>query len=449
MGDDSDEEAEQMRAAYEKKKKDLAKFKRNIENKEKHEAKIAKMRRDSEVLLAKKKEEEAERVEKLKMERLGKDTTAATNNVDTAAAYESFAVMDVDSSGRISMRELERFLGGEAPYYFEATFYEPDVGITFQCNKIGVVEIKNIEEKSPADYNPEVTEGLQLLKFGDDNLDISKLPKFDTWNDKKKCEETLRWLEHIIKDHDKDRPYKYTFLEPKYIFTEYNNILDIEIEKAGMKSITIPEGSYNTHEEMVLLLQQLFRSASPKLGKLKVAYDRDDMSWGFESNGSDFKFAFKSGPNRNNCAGPILGFSTSEDTEWDDEHRGKPRSLDLGMMITPAQLRIVVQDLVKEVDDSANETIEFDEYLQLYSMYLADKKGQQKLVDKVVERFLSKEQKKKRVEDLEEKKRLQKRRAQQRKAREKQKKNCQGTGRQAKGELETRCGRGFAAAPSK
>ena len=293
-------------------------------------------------------------------------------------------------------------MGGEAPYDFEATFYEADVGIVFQCNQLNVIEIKHIEEKSPADFNQEVTVGLRLLKFGDDELDISKLPNFELWNDTKKCEETLRWLEHIIKDHDTDRPYKYTFLEPKYIFNEYNNFLDIEIEKVGMKTITVPQGGYNTNEELVLCLTQLFRSASPKLGKLKINYDRDEMRWGFESNGPEFKFCFKSGPNKNSSAGPVLGFSTSADTEWDDEHRGQPRSLDLGMMITTAQMKIVVQDLLKEVDESSNDTIEFDEYLKLYQMYMMNKKAQQRLVDKVVEKFLSKDQKKKRLENLEE-----------------------------------------------
>ena len=100
-----------MRAAYEKKKKDLAKFRRGIENKEKHEAKIAKLKKEGEEAYEKKKVEEAERVERLKMERMGKDVTAATNNVDTMAAFESFGVMDVDSSGRISCRELEVSVG--------------------------------------------------------------------------------------------------------------------------------------------------------------------------------------------------------------------------------------------------------------------------------------------------------------------------------------------------
>ena len=79
---------------------------------------------------------------------------------------------------------------------------------------------------SPADYDPHCSAGLKLLSFNDKSTEVTHIPKYKEMDDVKRREETLRWLEHLVKDGKKDGNFVYKFLEPKYFFNAYNNILD-------------------------------------------------------------------------------------------------------------------------------------------------------------------------------------------------------------------------------
>ena len=77
---------------------------------------------------------------------------------DATAAYTAFGVLDIDGSGRISLRELQRYLAGDAEYFYNCVFTQADIGIEFECNRPGEVHVKKIESLSPAEYNPECAE---------------------------------------------------------------------------------------------------------------------------------------------------------------------------------------------------------------------------------------------------------------------------------------------------
>ncbi len=404
-----------MREALESKRKELARFKKNTENKEKHAAKVAAKKREAEEAAQKKKEENEEKVERLRAMRRGVDPD--DDGLDMQEAYTAFSALDVDASGRISLRELQRYLAGDADYFYEATFSEADVGFIFECTRPGEVYVKEIESHSPAAAHPDTAVGLKLLTFNDQKFDISHLPQYKEWPETKKCEETIRWLIHLVKA-DESGTYVYKFLEPKYVFNEYNNIIDIDVEKVGLKTVEIPPSAYNTHEDMILQLQTAFRGV-PKLGKFKVTIDRDSLQFTFDSGGPEFRLLWETGPNKNLKAGPVLGFK-NVDTDWDDQHTGEPMCLDLNMMLTADQVTIFTLELVKEVDDSSNAFIEFNEFTVLYDKYLSSDKKKDGLVNKAVERFLSAQQKEERKQVLIDKKKRKKRLKAQIKAREKQ-----------------------------
>ena len=355
----------------------------------------------------------------LEMMRQGKDPNDVGNRVDAGEAYIAFSVLDIDGGGRISLRELQRFLAGDAEYFNECSFNQADVGIIWECNSPGLCFVKAVESMSPADYDPHCSAGLKLLSFNDKNTEVTHIPKYKEMDDVKRREETLRWLEHLVKDGKKDGNFVYKFLEPKYFFNAYNNILDFEIEKIGKKSIEITPGAYNSHEDLLLHLQTKFRQCHPKLGKFKVTLNRDNLMFTFDTCGPEIRFLWLTGEHKNEKAGPVLGF-INEDTDWDDQFSGKPLSLDLDMMITADQVKIFTYELVQEFDKGFNGFIEFDEFQELYDKYLSSSKKKEKLVERVVERFLSTAQKEERKEKMIEKKKRNKRMKAQLKTREKQ-----------------------------
>ncbi|GMH80843.1 hypothetical protein TL16_g08718 [Triparma laevis f. inornata] len=405
------------------KKKKMDKFKKQLESKEKLKEKADKRKAEDEKLEAERKEKNAELMERRRLINAGIDPDDG-ERTDTHAAYVAFGVMDIDGSGRISLRELQRYLAGDAEYFYECSFTMADVGMNFECNKPGIVTVLSVEELSPSQNNPECEAGLKLLSFNGLSTEMAEIykerPSVKELPETKKCEETLEYLQHLIKKADKAKPYVYKFLEPKYFFNEYNNMIDVDIDKIGLKTVEIRLGAYNSHTDFVLELQTKMRQCHPKLGKAKVDFNRDTLCFTIESGGPEIAFPWKTGPHKNEKAGPIMGFE-NVDTEFQEDHSGKPMSLDLDMMITADQVKIFTYELMVEIDQGGNSFLEFEEFVQLFNKYLETEKKQKKLVDRVVERFLSAQQKDQRKVQLEEKKKRLKRQKAQLKAREKQK----------------------------
>ena len=418
---DDDKTEDEMRSAYAEKKKNMAKFKRDLENKEKHEAKIARRKSDAEDAVKKRAEAQAERVKKLNMIRQGIDPDDVISRTDTSKAYTAFSVLDIDGSGKISLRELQRYLAGDAEYFYECSFSQADIGIIWESRSPGVCHVAEIEKFSPAENNAECSAGLRLLSFNDKSPDVSHIPNYADMTDVKRREETTRYLDHLVKEAEKEgKDFVYKFLEPKYFFNEYNNMIDLEIEKVGIKTVEISPGAYNSHEDFILELQTKFRQCHAKLGKFKISLNRDSFTFSFDTGGPEVRFLWASGEHKNDKAGPTLGFP-NVDSEFDDQFSGEPMCLDLNMMINADQVKIFTYELVREVDKSFNGFIEFDEFIILFDKYFSTTKKKDKLVDMVVQRFLSAEQKEKRKEVMAEKAKLKKRLKAQLKAREKQK----------------------------
>ena len=56
-------------------------------------------------------------------------TPHEADRIKTAKAYEMFSLLDVDGSGRVSQREMERFLAGDTRHTLVRDFPDNDVGI--------------------------------------------------------------------------------------------------------------------------------------------------------------------------------------------------------------------------------------------------------------------------------------------------------------------------------
>jgi hypothetical protein len=435
---------ESMAAAWKAKEKEMQAFKDGIADGEVHAAKIAKKKTKALEEEKKKIAEQEEKVKRLIIERKGGDADDADQQLEGGGGkgskvYSAFSSLDTDNSGRISTDELERYLAGDGDYHYTAYFTQADVGLKFYCPSPNVIYISEIEPLSPASRNLDLTAGLRLLSYNDliPNLDR---PGYASWSEVKKREETLKWLALMI-DKTEDTfdpeqeeggggPYCYKFLEPKYVFTQYTNKFDFELQdpssgssQAGViKSIAIKIGAYNTHEDLILELQQKIRQSTSKFGKFKVLYDRELNSYRLDSGGVVFRMLLKTGPNRYDPAGPTLGFHGG-DSGWDDHFEGNPRSssIDLNRIISPEQIKVLTKELVDEVDDSGNGIIEFQEFTKLYAKYLSTPSRKAALVSKIVERFLSAGEKLERNIVLAEKAKQQRRKDKMEKGRSKQK----------------------------
>lgn len=116
-------------------------------------------------------------------------------------AYRLFCLMDVDNSGFISLRELRRVLTGHSAHsVLLAQFEHPDVGIVWNLDQDDCVSISQIEDKSPASLNRDLTVGLILLRIN--NLTLEPYNRY-----------SLQLLQNeLIRIHDQN--IELEFVEP-------------------------------------------------------------------------------------------------------------------------------------------------------------------------------------------------------------------------------------------
>ena len=116
-------------------------------------------------------------------------------------AYRFFCLMDVDNSGFISLRELRRVLTGHSAHsLLLAEFPHPDVGIIWNLDHDDCVCIAHIEDKSPASLNPDLINGLILMR-----INQTTIPPYNR--------RSLQILQdELIRIHDQD--IELEFVEP-------------------------------------------------------------------------------------------------------------------------------------------------------------------------------------------------------------------------------------------
>ena len=103
--------------------------------------------------------EEAER----KKQRLKKEREEREKLDPKDAAYQAFSMIDADGSGRVTVRELARYISGQLIDTFDCRFPVADTGMTFANDKDGNIIVKDMESGSPADVHPDMDPGLRVL----------------------------------------------------------------------------------------------------------------------------------------------------------------------------------------------------------------------------------------------------------------------------------------------
>lgn len=115
-------------------------------------------------------------------------------------AYKLFCIMDVDNSGLVSLRELERVLMGDTLRTIVVEFDHPDSGIIWNLDADECVAIQRIETSSPASRKSELINGLRLLRVNQTPMQLYQSHSLEVLH------------KELIKVHDDYVDYE--FIEP-------------------------------------------------------------------------------------------------------------------------------------------------------------------------------------------------------------------------------------------
>ena len=99
----------------------------------------------------------------------------------------------------------------------------------------------------------------------------------------------------------------------------------------------------------------------------------------------------ETGPNSNANCHSIMGFGVA-DTEWTDEAVGLPKSMDLKLGLSVEDTKTIAQELMDLYDKNDNNLFEFDEFCDLYNVYLVSQEHENKLRKYARHKFRTPEQ---------------------------------------------------------
>ena len=143
---------------------------------------------------------------------------ARDDEIGTEELFEQFMQLDVDASGKISRRELGRYLvGDDLRHRFEVVFDTADTGISW-AEALEGVAVGAIEEGSPAFDHPDCQVGLAVSRVNGEALAAGTTAR--TFR--------LAWQSNF---HVHDR-IVVEFFEPILIAHEFAKTLDIEIDES-------------------------------------------------------------------------------------------------------------------------------------------------------------------------------------------------------------------------
>lgn len=136
--------------------------------------------------------------------------------------FDHFQLLDVDASGKVSKRELERFLAGsDILHTFVATFDTTDTGISWDDGTKGCVVVASIEPGSPADENSDILIGLALA-----SVNGAQLP-----------EGGAQMLRKVWRGLCEQRQITLEFYEPFVVVHDFAHTLDLEMDTSRKKQI--------------------------------------------------------------------------------------------------------------------------------------------------------------------------------------------------------------------
>lgn len=269
-------------------------------------------------------------------------------------AYKLFSMMDVDSGGSISLRELYRVLMGDAIRYVSCDFDHPDSGIVWGLDEEACVAVMDIEEASLALNFPFLIKRMRLHSINGVII---------TQHDPKALEEVYQML---LKLHDD--PVTFEFIEPIIVVNKFSCVLDLEVDNR-VYSITLPVGGvYNLDIFRKRLCKEMTK-VHHSLKFLKVGFIPRKRQIFFKSSKFNFKLLFLTGPNNRRSCRYALGFS-AEDTSLANYHIGQPMLIDLNLGLDRAKTEILMEELFSKFDSDGSGEFEFEEFRDFYIRYL-------------------------------------------------------------------------------
>lgn len=161
-----------------------------------------------------------------------------SRTVSIDEVFDSFQSIDVDASGKVSKRELERYLAGsDIRHTFIVVFETADTGITWDDGVNESVVIATIEPGSPASDNVDVVVGLAIA-----SVNGSAIPMGGA-NMLRKAWRSLLAERHIamecgLKTEDSTEIICVSrFYEPFIIVHDFAHTLDLEINTSRKKHL--------------------------------------------------------------------------------------------------------------------------------------------------------------------------------------------------------------------
>jgi Ca2+-binding EF-hand superfamily protein len=321
--------------------------------------------------------EEAER----KKQRLKKEREEREKLDPKDAAYQAFSMIDADGSGRVTVRELARYISGQLIDTFDCRFPVADTGMTFANDKDGNIIVKDMESGSPADVHPDMDPGLRVLLLNGQSFGQTKNGR------------NIKDLKKFLKTITEGADIVFTFKEPAFVCGEYSCYIELQVEGSDeIHTLQMEDRAYPDASEFIELVNKQLQEVE----ELKFIYcyflaDEERVVLRSTDELKKFRFMGETGPNSNASCHSIMGFGVS-DTALTDEAVGLPKSMDLKMGLSIEDTKTIAQELMDLYDKNDNNLFEFDEFCDLYNVYLLSDEHEDKLRKYARHKFRTPEQ---------------------------------------------------------
>jgi Ca2+-binding EF-hand superfamily protein len=298
-------------------------------------------------------------------------------------AYKLFSMMDVDSGGSISLRELYRVLMGDATRYVSCDFEHPDSGIVWGLDEENCVAIMSIEEGSLALNFPFLIQRMRLNAINGEVIPQHNPKALDMV------------YEMLLKLHED--PVTLQFVEAIIVINKFSCVLDVEVDNRA-HSIFLPVGAVYNLEVFKKKLAENMGKVHPALKFIKINFIERKRQIFFKCNRFEFRLLFLSGPNSRRSCRYALGFN-AEDTPLANYHIGQPMLIDLNLGLDRQKTEILMEELFSKFDKDGSGEFEFEEFRDFYIRYLDTeasldylrKYAQHRFRDIELERYVRKE----------------------------------------------------------
>lgn len=340
----------------------------------------------------------------------------------TDALFERFMQMDVDACGRVSRRELARFLVlSDLSHSFVVDFSTADTGITWGDDSAGSVSIASIEPGSPADDQPDVLVGLKLVSA----------------NGLRPPSEGAKGVRRMWRQFGVHEHMSLEFFEPWLITNDFMNSLDIEIDdptggseskdhglgtslfgnplpflrrKASNASVTtmstseglliitakLPSRAYAAPADVERALGDALAVVAPKhfdiSTAVKIDVNTEKLTISAKSE-AKIRVLAAAGPSRFSSMHRNLGFPNKPHTAKSAQSSASRRAMSLKLGFREAaHVRAFADELLQEFDANFNGGLEFDEFRDLYNTHFSTTEAIAALRKRIKIRFRTEEE---------------------------------------------------------